>query len=344
MRKTVIPIIVVIQLIVLLTLSSFAWFADRTNPSIEESSIQIAAADGLLIRLTPDSEERLVVNLNQVISDFELFELKQVSSANADDFFYVDFGAGLSYNDPEFVQVEYEQDGTLDMHHYGFVDYDFYLQAEQYDKFVYLHMDTMMDGPADEALRIAITIDETVIIFGKHAENGISDPFTTEAVINEGEFDFHDIDEFFVTNQLVHVFSDKGGGRELDDDAPLDESKILTMIEAEETLQVNVKIWLEGGDVSCNNTLAGTEIDIVIKFGSANVLLDAPAVTANNNTMTIDGLNTTMEYSFDLPPNDVWYDVTDPAMTFSVGQTVYVRIAEEPGVSPPSKITQVDFD
>lgn len=343
-KNKILAVITIAQIIILLTVSSYAWFAERINPSIEESSIQVAAADGLLIKLAPDSETRLVASLNEIFSDYSLFELNQVSSANAVDFFKVDFGEGLSQGDPYFVAVPFEEDGTLNMIEHGFISYDFYLQAEQYAKHVYIHRDTFISGPGSNALRIAITIGEDIYIFGNRPENGISDPYVTEAVIQDGQFDFADIDPSFVTNQRVYGFDEKGGGRELSDDDPLDEGKTLVIVPAEEHVVINVKIWLEGGDPDCTNTIASTLLDVMLMFGSANVLPAAPNVHANNTNMTIVNLTTDMEYSMIAEPSAVWIDVTDPFMTFSPQDTVYVRYSEVPGVSPPSKITEVIFD
>jgi hypothetical protein len=345
--KTIVRRFTLIEVIVLLLIVSYAWFVDRSNPSIEESSIRVTAAEGLYIKLQPDSEARTSINLNQIVSQFSTFELKQVSSADAIDFYYVDFGQGLTEGDPQFVLIEPDSEGQIDYNFYGYVDYDFYLQTEDFAKHIYLHKDTLLDGVADEAMRVAITIDdgvtEEVHIFGDVAENGITDPYVTEAAIDEGYFTFGDIDPLLTGNQIVKTFDYYDGGRGTSDSDPLNMSKLLYTMEADDTIRVNVKIWLEGGDPDCDNTIASSFLDLRIKFGSANVLLPAPSVTANNGDYTITGLTTAMEYADTNTPSTTWTTVTDANMTFGTGQTVYVRIKEVTNVSPASEVATVVF-
>lgn len=338
--KLTIKITGVLALVILLSLTSYAWFADRSNPTINGSQIQVAAADGLVIKLSPDSISRTSVDLNQVINDFDDFKLRQVSSADGVNFYYIDFGEGLSISNPEFVEIE---EGNSE--EYGYVDYDFYLETEEYAKYVYIHKDSFLDGVAKDAIRIAITItdnegNDVTTIFGTAEENGITGDFTTEAVVSEGEFEYGNVSSEFISNQLVRTFSYMDGGRGTSDTVEINNTKVLTMIPALTSVKVNVKIWLEGGDVDCNNTIASTILNILLKFGSANVLIEAPDVYASGNT--IANLTTDMEWSYDRDSLD-YTKVIDPNMTFATGQTVYVRVSEVVGVSPCSYTKQVNF-
>ena len=343
-------LLALLQIVALFVMGSFAWFAESSTPSIEENEIRVTSAEGLYIKLDPDSEARTTINLNQIVSHFGDFELKQVSSANAIDFYTIDFGQGLSQGNPEFVSVNYTDGGasSSEMLENGFIYYDFYLQTEEFGKHVYLHKDTFFTGPAEDAIRVAITFEdenenEQIYIFGNNRENGITHPFTTEAVIDEGSFVFNNIDPSLIGNQIVYTFDQYDGGRGVSDSDPLDNDKILFSIPSNQLARVNVKIWLEGGDEACDNSISSTLLDLRLKFGSANILLEAPELTANTSDNTITGLDTTMEYSFDEEPGATWNDVTDPEMTFSNGQTVYVRIKEVFGESPSSEIVTLQF-
>lgn len=347
-KRVFFRILAALQIIVLIAMGSFAWFADSSSPSIEENEIRVTSAEGLFIKLDPDSEARTTINLNQIVSHFGDFELKQVSSADASEFFTIDFGQGLSQSNPEFVKLTYGSGTSAEMLENGFIYYDFYLQTEDFGKHVYLHNDTFFTGPAEDAIRISITYyDEvenaTTYIFGTSRENGITHPFTTEAVIAEGTFIFNDVDPALIGNQIVYTFDQFDGGRTLSDSDPLDESKTLFSIPENEVARISVKIWLEGGDEACDNSISSSLLDMRLKFGSANILLEAPVLTANTTTNTIEGLDTTMEYSFVEEPGAIWTDVTDPSMTFSNGQTVYVRIKEVYGISPASEIVVLQF-
>ena len=168
--------------------------------------------------------------------------------------------------------------------------------------------------------------------------------YTTKAIIKKGKFSYNNIDASFTANQTVYAYEDYNGGRGNDDNDPIDLTKILFTMEANSTRTINVKIWLEGGDEDCDTTLANTMVNALIKFGSANVLRDAPILTANNSSRTITGLTTEMEYAYTNTETTIWNSVTNPSMTFNRGTTVYVRYKEVQGVSSYSYATKVVFN
>ena len=338
---------VVIQFAILGLYSTYAWFSDKTNPTINQNDMKVTSAEGLVIKLSPDSEARTSVGLNEILSDYEVFALKQMSSANGIDFYTIDFGAGLAHSAPQFVKVPVQDNGLMNMDEYGVIDYDFYLETEEQAKHIYLHKDTKFDGIASNSIRLAITVTEgnekTVYMFGDTRENNI-DGFTTNAIVTTGKFSYNNIDPSFVSTQNVYSYEDYNGGRSIDDNDPIDLTKVLFTMDAGTMKSINVKIWLEGGDVDCDTTLSDTSLDALIKFGSANVLRDAPVLSANNSNRTITGLTTEMEYASTNTATTIWTSVTDTNMRFSRGQTVYVRYKEVAGVSSFSYATRVVFN
>lgn len=343
-KKTILIIIVILFMSFIITTASYAWFADRSNPSLMGDDMKVAAADGLVIILEPDSAGQSLVNINNLINDVDEFVLKQVSSADANTFYTIDFGNGLALSNPEFVAV----DTTSDMVTKGYVDFDFFLATEDYPKHVYIHKDSYITGVGANAIRLSITLTDTsdntqTIIFGTEEENGITADYTTKAVIQTGTFTYGSIPEGFVTNQLVRKFDYRNGGRGLNDEDPIDLDKTLVDIPAASMVPVNVKIWLEGGDEDCDNTIASTFVDILLKFGSADILLTAPNVSGNSN-YTINGLTEAMEWATSNTASTVWTPVTNTSMTFTGMNSVYIRIAEVVGVSPASYAKKVTFN
>ena len=341
-------VIAILEISVLLIVGTYAWFSDRNTPTITGTNIKISSAEGLVIKLNPDSPARTLVDLNEVLSSEEEFALRQMSSSDAVNFYTIDFGAGLAFSKPSFYKLEpNEVTGTIDSEN-GIVDYNFYLQTEDMAKSIYFHKDTSLEGIAADAVRVAITVntgtENIKIIFGNDRENGITDEYTTKAVISEGDFNYNNIDAAMVTNQLVYNFSDYDGGRTTSDSDPIDLSKILFTMPALTQYKVNVKIWLEGGDVDCVNEISDSVVNAVIKFGSANVLRDAPVLSANNSLKTINGLTTEMEYSLTYDANSEWIKVTDPDMVFERGKTYYVRYTAVENVSLESYATTVTFN
>lgn len=345
-NKVFIQILVILGICSLLIFSSYSWFADNANPQIIGNQIKVSVADGLMIRLSPDSPSRTTLSLNQLFNDFNNFVLKQVSSSDDINFYRIDYGQGLAYQDPVFVKID-TNIARQNMTEYGYIDYDFYLQTEAYAKHVYIHKDSHFTGLASKAIRMAITLDDgakiSTIIFGDTEENGIDKPFTTRAVIAEGSFKYNSIDPALLGDQIVTTFANKDGGRSVSDDNPIDLNKLVTTIPANSQVRVNMRIWLEGGDVDCDNTIASSLLDVYLKFGSANVLLPAPNVSANTSNYTINNLTTDMEWATTNSPMTVWTKVTDPMMSFAGYSTVYVRIAEKVDVSPTSYVTTVNF-
>lgn len=344
-----IKLITILEISVLVIISSYAWFSNKSNPSISQNDIKVTSAEGLIIRITPDSDARTEVDLNQILGDLSNFELKQVSSLDTKNFFTIDFGEGLSKTDPQFIKVRPDGDGYIDFKKWGYFDFDFYLQTEDFAKHIYINKDSFVNGLAEKAIRIALTYqidgEEEVVIFGETREDGTTTyPYTTKAVIKEGFFEYNNIASEFIGNQNVFTFSDYNGGRGIDDSSEIDLSKVLLTIPAGNSIKINMKVWLEGGDIECNNTLSSTISNMLVKFGSANVLLDAPNVTPNNATVTINNLTNAMEYAYSNDQSTIWTKVTNPNMTFTRGTTVYVRIAEVTGVTPASYVTRVVFN
>jgi len=350
-KSLIINIITIVQVVIVLGIAaSYAWFSDNNNPSIKESNMRVSAAQGLVIKLTPDSEARTTINLNELLNDWNNFALEQMSSVDGVNFYTIDFGAGLSANLPRYVKINADSTtNTINMEKHGCIDYNFYFSTEDFAKHVYFHKDSFIKGSAESAIRVAVTFTQAgvskTIIFGVTKEDGsIAYPYETNAVKAEGEFDFIDTSNELTDNQNVYLFEDYNGGRGDSDSNSIDLNKVLFTMDSNATAKVNVKIWLEGGDVDCDNELADSLVDILLKFGSANVLRDAPNVSANNAQKTITNLSVDMEYSYTSDEDGKWISVDNASMTFKSGDTVYVRYKEIQGVSPYSYVTEVTFN
>ena len=176
-KKSIFKIVLLVAFSVLLIISSYAWFQDKSNPQISVSDIKVSAAEGLVIKLDPDSAGRKTVDLNSILDSFDEFELKQVSSVDATNFYTIDFKEGLVLTDPEFVLLPSADGSVTKMIENGYIDFNFYLQTENYPKHVYIHKDTSIDGTAWDAIRVALSYTNpennnyTSLIFGKTAEN-----------------------------------------------------------------------------------------------------------------------------------------------------------------------------
>ena len=262
--------------ILIISVSTYAWFSDNSNPVIEGSQFLITAAEGLVIVVTPDSPGRLTVDMAQILNSLDSFVLKQVSSQNGIDFFRVEYGQGLTKQNPTYAAIPYQENGTIDMLEYGMIDYDFFLEAGEVDKFIYLHKDTGFFGNGKDAMRFKLTLtlsDNTTYsyIFGETKEDGTgSYPYVTRAVHTGGTFIYGTNPPALVGNQNVFNYFDRNGGRGVSDSDPRDANKMLAELPAGDRLSINLKIWLEGGDPQCTSLISGKTIQGIIKLGSVD--------------------------------------------------------------------------
>ena len=79
-KKSIFKIVLLVAFSVLLIISSYAWFQDKSNPQISVSDIKVSAAEGLVIKLDPDSAGRKTVDLNSILDSFDEFELKHLTA------------------------------------------------------------------------------------------------------------------------------------------------------------------------------------------------------------------------------------------------------------------------
>jgi len=325
--------ILIVQILLILAISSFAWFSDKSSPTIEKSQMQIAAAEGLVIVFNNDSSERTEVDLTIILSDQDAFLLKQVSSQDGVDFFRIDYGQGLNKQDPTYVNIPYQPSGSINMNTYGMLDFDFFLQTSTLDKYVYLHNDTGFFGTGKDALRFMITFEtlngSTSYMFGETKEDGTTTyPYVTHAVHTAGTFVYGTNPSGLVGDQDVLTYTDMDGGRWASDTDSPDISKMMITLPESTRLSVNIKVWLEGGDPDCIASIGGNTLQGVIKLGSVDVRPAAPNVTAGSGGL-ITGLTTAMEYYIGTDIlNATWTVVSNPNQIFTSTNHVHVRYSE----------------
>ena len=119
MIMRILGLLILVQIAIICLYSTYAWFSDKTNPTINQNDMKVTSAEGLVIKLSEDSEARTSVGLNEILSDFETFALKQMSSADGVNFYTIDFGAGLAHSAPQFVKIPVQSNGLINMDENG---------------------------------------------------------------------------------------------------------------------------------------------------------------------------------------------------------------------------------
>lgn len=295
MKKTkkLLPILSAAWIIILLIVFSYSWVARNWTPSLSEDQISIASTGALLIGLSDDSTYNSV-SLNQIVG-VDSFTFKQVSSVDGKTFHTVNFVPALQNKPPVFTDDDVKG---------RYIDVNFYLKSQvsndnalNKSKYVFIHpdteiVDTETGQEISKAIRMAITIDgvnnNNPFILGR-TDDGINTiDYTTWAAKSDAQDKPLYVD--YPTNlaynpdatalQTVYSLHYFNGGRttydnddnpEDDYDFTIDTSRVLLTIAPGEIRQVNLRIWLEGGDEHCIDGIAGKSFSIVLKFDSVEI-------------------------------------------------------------------------
>ncbi len=309
--RALLSIFLVIWMIVLLSVASYAWIQRNWTATIHHDKIAISTAGSLVMQLTP---EKSAENLKWIDmgEDIPGFTFKQVSSYNGKDFFYGDF-----VKTPTFKK---------DISRSRYLETTFYLKYQStttdqdHGKYVFIHPDTWINtfdedkyGPAaSKAIRIAIIVDsddpntEKTIILSRLGDEKRKDYSTTD-ILNkdvymatpnaEGQYIYENYDPNVAVNTPntdasavrntygLHYLD--GGRRNAADLSAYDAynftpdpSLTITRIAHGEIKQITVRIWLEGGDEQyCTGEISEKEVEMLLKFDS----IDDPKTNNNVN-------------------------------------------------------------
>ena len=170
------------------------------------------------------------------------------------------------------------------------------------DKLLFIHPDTHITGVGDDvgidkAIRVAITIDNnSPIILANCDDQYDGRRSTTAAAANaDGEDVYVNYNPDNTTNEynsLVTATQNAygllywhGGRTSYDgDDDPTDDyefdpdpQRVLYRLATDQICKVNIKIWLEGGDETCTDSIAGKVFDFMLKFDSVDVPVNTAA-------------------------------------------------------------------
>lgn len=270
--KVVMSVVTSVWLCLLLVVFTFTWVMRNSTPSFQQDDLKISTAGALVIGLKGDDNTD-VVNINNVVGIGD-FVFKQVSSQNGKNFLWLDFNPTLAGNPAVYKDVTEKQKAN-------YIDTEFAIILDETLKearYVYLHPDCSLTDNTDidvaKAMRISLSYDvplddgsteNRTYIFGNMPEGseGADENLDTYAVLpdaankNQGNVSA-------VGQQRVYSFSKFGGynGTEPDTD------KCLFKIEPGEMKWIKMRIWLEGADEKCVETIAGQTFDMVLKFDS----------------------------------------------------------------------------
>lgn len=302
--KTVRPLALILVLVFLLTCATYAWMKRDWSRSVKQDNIKIQAASSLKFIFA--GEDYNEVPINELIGQKD-FEFRSVSNCtgNKNDFFGLNFGS-IGKGDDEFFKLtaptEDEdtsfaaKNGYLVLNFTVAVDFneggtasDVFIDAASYIRA------TSTDGEgnsynerAAKAVRISVTVDgEEPKVFANNDQVQESE-FTSEE-IQEGTIDYSldaitnvQKDGIYMADGVERYEEFEGTYIEkenIDLTTPLkvesilsvlggSEIKVCTLDEENPEKNITVCIWLEGEDPRCEDYIAGSALDLLLKFSA----------------------------------------------------------------------------
>lgn len=292
---------VLLVMILLCTYVTYSWLKREWSPYIYsgDDGIKIATSGALVFKMNENIGEGGVLSktINEILGIQGTFAMKPVSNATgaASTFFrlnYTDDPATYSFDQLPPSTMETARDN------YGFIDITFYIQADNSSaRYIYLHEDShialaagsMVNDEkydvAHRALRVAISIDNGAARL--FSADGADRTYTAVRVMPTGENE----EEFYkyytsydkeaqkgeknmapiatLNSRDVVLLSDYDGYDKLEDGKKVQNTKkCLFVISAGATAAIHVRIWLEGEDEFCNESIVNKDLDVLIKFAS----------------------------------------------------------------------------
>ncbi len=306
--KKLLIIMTIAWVLLLMVVFSQSWIARNWTPSITQNNITISSSSALLISLTEDGTDlSSSVSLNSILATSS-FTLKQVSSADGRSFHTVDFLPTLSGLSPVFTKDTVE---PSDDNPGRYINFTFYLKRQTSnnpelatDKLVYIHPESYIKSVSDDqdisnAIRVAITIDnnEPVILANCSDQYNGQRNTTAANAAAEGkdvytnytaeEANLQYNGEATSAQTAYGLYYWNGGRTSFDyDNDPTNDyeftansDRALVRMATGQICTVNLKIWLEGGDETCTEEIAGKVFDFMIKFDSLDVPIEDDTVT-----------------------------------------------------------------
>lgn len=272
--KTVFSLSISFALILLLGLVSFtySWVFATDFSDITGMNISLAESQGLVMSL--DGQVAHSIDINAYLAgSLSTFALKEASSTNGRDLFLRD--EGMYFNDVEGIYdgvnvarddvgiIQFRQ-ASMGDRNTSFIYFNLNLEATGDNRYLIFdsancYIEDISNQPV-EPIRVSLTFVEgeninTYIIGNRQEYLG---NYHTEAVTSI----YAEDKVGYTSNQDVSFFSAYNGYTS----SVFDSNKTLYYLEENTSINMIVRIWLEGGDPLCTNYIAGTELNVSLAF------------------------------------------------------------------------------
>ncbi len=300
--KTVRPLALILVLVFLLTCATYAWMKRDWSRSVKQDDIKIQAGSSL--KFIFDGEEKNDVSINELLN-LKSFEFRSVSNCtgNKNDFFGLNFGS-IGKGDDEFFKITAPKEdedtsfaaknGYLVLKFTVAVDFneggtasDVFIDAASYIRATFKTGEgNSYNERAAKAVRLSVTVDGETKVFANNNQVLETD-FTSEeikegvdykldAITNaqkDGKYLADGVERY---DEVGDAYIEKD---DIDVTTPLKEEaipgvlggseiKVCTLDEANPEKNITVCIWLEGEDPRCEDYIAGSALDLLLKLSA----------------------------------------------------------------------------
>ncbi len=251
---------------------TYAWIFETDFSGIGGMNISLSESQGLVMTLDGNVTQSIDIN-SYLAGSFTTFDLKEASSSNGIDLFlrnegmYYDDSAGI-YDAIDVAEdnvgIIQFRDAIIADYNESFIYFDLKLLATGDNRYLIFDSDNCYIQDTDtndvEPIRISLTFveGETTVthIFGNRQE--YLGNYSTGAVSSiDGTTEVG-----YTTDQGVNAFADYNGYTS----SVFDSDKTLYHLQEDTPTDLYIRIWLEGGDPLCTNTIAGSELNIELLF------------------------------------------------------------------------------
>ena len=303
-KRMIRPLTMLLIMITLFTYVSFSWMRREWTPTIEQQGITIATSGSLVFQMGEGADYTDGKTINEIVDlkDFYLIPVSNLTG-ETDHFFKLEQTTpgqeAYAYLDKSAYGGKPMEMGKSN----GYLEFKFQLHApdgESGIRYIYLHEDSKIEnaegtiGDPASCVRVSISLGtQSAMIFRADSSiphtgitnKKIDDSYIADGVsyyvpgtydqINEDGTKRTEIVSGGVTylleeeNTQVHSFSDYNGKT----NGQYDTNKTLLEMTsgldaANPTVDITVRIWIEGTDENCVDAISNGQINLLLKFAS----------------------------------------------------------------------------
>lgn len=275
--RLIITVSMILAVIIVGGAVTWAWIEQSTLADIKGSSIELATAPGLIIKV--NGNESHVINLNSYMLDMEddPFVLAEASSVDGRNIYIRQSsasGGGETNTGNIYVHLANEED----LNH-RYIQLQFSMQADEKAHDIWFDPDqshiklaaALLDDPnvsPNAANVIRISVDVSVEGGSNPGDRG------TTIFANDKTYYTYGISEIDqITGQIVDPDESLENRQTIYEFTDFDENQPWMHLDTDEVATVVIRIWLEGQDPNCldyldGKIISGSTMDIKIRFQS----------------------------------------------------------------------------